>query len=137
MDEVCGKSGHGGHDTPDREGPDNNVPAHALVCPARDRDAAYHVKEGERETCQQAKLGVRETEFSLYRFLKNNEQLTVYEIESVDDREDQQNIDAIFLARVGRAFRRFRSRWSRMDGVRLCCCLFLHISLPRVLVLFS
>ena len=98
---------------------------------------AQAIKEGEREACQQAKLGVRETELCLDRFLKNDEQLTVYEIECVDDREDQQDVDAIFFARIRRTFRRFRAQWSRLDGIRLWCCLFLHISLPRVLVLFS
>ena len=117
--EIRGKSAHGRHDAPHRQGPGNDVSAHAAVCPPRNRNAADDVEEGEGKTGQQAELCVRKVKFGLDRLLEYDQQLPVYEVESVDNREHEQDVDAVPVACIRRALRRTCQVPPSLDRLRL------------------
>ena len=81
-----------GHRAPHREADRDQVAAHAVVGPARDRDAGDGVEDREREPGEETHLGVRRAELGLDRVDQDRQDLPIDEVEDVDDEQDEEDV---------------------------------------------
>ncbi len=91
---VLDEAAHRGHEAPDADGEGHDVAPIAGVGPARDRNAGGHVEERKGEAGEQTQLGVGQPEVRLDRLLQDRQQLTIDEVEGVDDRQQHQSVGA-------------------------------------------
>ena len=101
LDIVLSEATHGGHAAPDRQGQGHDGAPRALVCEAGDGNTEAHVEDGKGKAREQAELLIGEAHLRLDRFLKNDQQLPVDEIEGIDHGEEGEHPPAVGGALVG------------------------------------
>ena len=101
LDIVLSEAAHGGHAAPDRQGQGHDGAPRALVREAGDGNAEAHVEDGEGKAREQAELLIGKAHLRFDRFLKNDQQLPVDEVEGIDHGEEGEHPPAVGGALVG------------------------------------